>query len=219
MNDAPKTAAESHIETLMEQLEPGSDRYRVLDVARRFKSSWVELGEELLRVNQGSLYQHWGYASFEEYCQKEIRIRKPTAQKLTRAYRFISKEEPQLLAEKSPLTSVPDYRSIDLLRQAREEHEFSEEDYATLRQTVIDQERSHPTAVKCFKSLAPEPEPDGKERLRLYKKALSAARRLSDAVEQMNDVPPGHRDVLYDILKWLDAETASATEDVSSDNG
>lgn len=212
MNDTPKTAAETHMENLMAQLEPGSDRYRVLDVARRFKSSWVELGEQLLRVNQGSLYQHWGYASFEEYCQKEIRIRKPTAQKLTQAYRFISREEPQLLAEESPLKSVPDYRSIDLLRQAREEHSFSDEDYATLRQTVIDQERSHPTAVKCFKSLAPEPEPDGKERYRLYKQALSAARRLTDAVEQMDDVPPGHRDVLRDILAWLDTATAAETE-------
>jgi hypothetical protein len=217
MTDTPKTAAETHIETIMEQLEPGSDRYRVLDVARRFKSSWVELGEELLRVNQGSLYQHWGYASFEEYCQKEIRIRKPTAQKLTQAYRFIRREEPQLLAEQSPLKSVPDYRSIDLLRQAREEHDFSEQDYATLRQTVIDQERSHPTAVKCFKNLAPEPQPDGKERHRLYKKALSTARRLTDVLEQMDDVPPGHRDVLYDIVKWLD--TAVADEEVPPDNG
>jgi hypothetical protein len=208
MNDNLKSPAESHIETIMGQLEPGSDRYRVLDVARRFKSSWVQLGEELLRVNQGSLYQHWGYASFEEYCQKEIRIRKPTAQKLTQAYRFISREEPQLLAEQSPLQSVPDYRSIDLLRQAREEHSFSDEDYAALRETVIDQERSHPTAVKCFKSLAPEPAPDGKERHRLCKQALSAARRLTDTLEQMDDIPPGHRDVLRDIVAWLDKATA-----------
>jgi hypothetical protein len=213
MNDTPKTAAESHIETLMQQLEPGSDRYRVLDVARRFKSSWVELGEELLRVNQGSLYQHWGYASFEEYCQKEIRIRKPTAQKLTQAYRFISREEPGLLAEQSPLQTVPDYRSIDLLRQAREEQSFSEEDYATLRQTIIDQERSHPTAVKCFKSLAPPTPADGKERYRLYKRALSAARRLNDAMEEMDDLPPGHLDVLRDILSWLDTAAAETEQD------
>jgi hypothetical protein len=216
MNDNPKTSAESHIETIMGQLEPGSDRYRVLDVARRFKSSWVELGEELLRVNQGALYQHWGYASFEEYCQKEIRIRKPTAQKLTQAYRFISREEPQLLAEQSPLQSVPDYRSIDLLRQAREEHSFSDEDYAALRQTVIDQERSHPTAVKCFKSFVPEPPPDGKERHRLCKQALSAARRLTDTLEQMDDLPPGHRDVLRDIVAWLDAATTESED--SNDN-
>ncbi len=216
MNDNPKTSAESHIETIMGQLEPGSDRYRVLDVARRFKSSWVELGEELLRVNQGGLYQHWGYASFEEYCQKEIRIRKPTAQKLTQAYRFISREEPQLLAEQSPLQSVPDYRSIDLLRQAREEHSFSDEDYAALRQTVIDQERSHPTAVKCFKSFVSEPPPDGKERHRLCKQALSAARRLTDTLEQMDDLPPGHRDVLRDIVAWLDAATTESEN--SNDN-
>jgi hypothetical protein len=120
------------------------------------------------------------------------------------------------LAEQSPLQSVPDYRSIDLLRQAREEHSFSDEDYAALRQTVIDQERSHPTAVKCFKSFVPEPPPDGKERHRLCKQALSAARRLTDTLEQMDDLPPGHRDVLRDIVAWLDAATTESEN--SNDN-
>jgi len=212
MNETPKTAAESHIETLMEHLEPGSDRYRVLDVARRFKSSWVELGEELLKVSQASLYRNWGYDSFEEYCQKEIRIRKPTAQKLTQAYRFISREEPHLLAEGSPLQSVPDYRSIDLLRQAREEQSFSEEDYATLRQTVIEQERSHPTAVKCFKSLAPQPHSDRMQQQRLFRQALSAARRLNAALEEMDDMPPEHLDVLREIVAWLDAAALTMEE-------
>jgi hypothetical protein len=212
MNETPKTAAESHIETLMEHLEPGSDRYRVLDVARRFKSSWVELGEELLKVSQASLYRSWGYDSFEEYCQKEIRIRKPTAQKLTQAYRFISREEPHLLAEGPPLQSVPDYRSIDLLRQAREEQSFSEEDYATLRQTVIEQERSHPTAVKCFKSLAPQPHSDRMQQQRLFRQALSAARRLNAALEEMDDMPPEHLDVLRDIVAWLDAAALTMEE-------
>lgn len=217
MNDNPKTAAENHIENLMGQLEPGSDRYRVLDVARRFKSSWVQLGEELLKVSQSSLFRQWGYESFEDYCQKEIRIRKPTAQKLTRAYRFISNEEPQLLTEQSPLKTVPDFRSIDLLRQAREEQDFSDEDYATLRQTVIEQERSHPTAVKCFKSLAPEPPSDGREGYRLCKQALSAARRLNDALDRMEDLPPGHREVLQDLLSWLDNRASVEAEALDGD--
>ena len=79
----------------MHQLEPGTPRFEVLESARRFKSSWVELGERLIAVNEKKLYREWGYITFEEYCAKEVRIKKPTALKLTRAYRFLEKEEPQ----------------------------------------------------------------------------------------------------------------------------
>jgi hypothetical protein len=212
MNDTPKTSAENHIEKIMREVEPGSERYRVLDVARRFKSSWVQLGEELLKVDQEGLYQQWGYDSFEAYCQKEIRIRKPTAHKLTQAYRFLSREEPQLLAEHSPMKPLPDYRNIDLLRQAREERSFAEDDYATLRQTIIEQERSHPTAVKCFKNLAPPSEDDARDPVRDYKKALAAARRLHLTLGELDAPPDRHAEALAELIAWLEAALADAEQ-------
>ena len=51
MTDTPQSSGERHIEKIMEQLEPDSDRYQVLDTAKRFKSSWVELGDKLLQVS------------------------------------------------------------------------------------------------------------------------------------------------------------------------
>jgi hypothetical protein len=212
MNDTPKTNAENHIEGIMRQVEPGSERYRVLDVARRFKSSWVELGEELLKVDKEGLYSQWGYESFEEYCQREIRIRKPTARKLTQAYRFLTKEEPQLLAERSPLKPLPDYRNIDLLRQAREERAFGDDDYAALRQTIIDEERSHPTAVKCFKNLAPPAEDDSRDPVKDYKKALAAARRLHLALGELDEPQGRHEEALAELTVWLETALADAEQ-------
>jgi len=114
MPETPKSSGEQHINTIMETLEPGSDRYEVLDKAKRFKSSWVELGEKLLQVSTKGFFREWGYQDFEEYCVQEIRIKRGTAIKLTMAYRFMEKEEPQLLSAREELKPLPDYRSIEL---------------------------------------------------------------------------------------------------------
>ncbi|WP_225071686.1 hypothetical protein [Desulfuromonas sp. CSMB_57] len=211
MDETVKTAGEAHIETLLQQLEPGSDRYLVLHTARRFKSSWVELGEALFKVSSRHLYREWGFESFEEYCQQEIRIRKPTAQKLTQAYRFLSREEPQLLQEETALKPLPDYRSIDLLRQAREEKQFSDADYATLRSAVIEQERSHPTALKCFQTLAGE-EPGAEQRNpRRFKAALTSVRRLAGSLRELEEIPEHHHAALAELAAYLESALQPTT--------
>ena len=187
MNESPKSSGEIHIERLMQELDPGSERYRVLDTAKRFKSSWVELGEQLLQVNRGKLFNQWGYTSFEEYCSREIRIKKPTAEKLTLAYRYLEKEEPALLARKGELKPLPDFRSVDLLRQAREEKDFSEEEYAGLRKAIIEDERSHPTVRKQFKEIATTKQDAATHVLMRYQATLSTARRLSGLLNELQD--------------------------------
>jgi len=120
MTDLPQSSGERHIERIMEELDPSSERFQVLETAKKFKSSWVELGDRLLGVNNRNLYRDWGYGSFEEYCTREIRIKKETAQKLTLAYRFMEQHEPQLLARREEPRPLPDYRSTDLPRHARQ---------------------------------------------------------------------------------------------------
>ncbi len=51
-------------------LEPGRGRAvrlreAVVQAARRFKSTWVELGRLLVEVRRENLFGHWGYDSFE----------------------------------------------------------------------------------------------------------------------------------------------------------
>ncbi len=201
----PKSKGEMIIERLMQELDPESDRYRVLATAKRFKSSWVELGEKLLLVQREGAFRQWGYESFEEYCAREIRIQKPTAQKLTLAYRYLEQEEPELLARRTEIKPLPDYRSVDLLRQAREEKGFSQEEYAQLRQAVVEEERSHPTVLKRFKevdALRGE-EPDGASSL---KAARNAAKRLGSALEALPEVPAEFVDAVNRLSAWLEAD-------------
>ena len=215
-DQSPKSQGEVHIEGIMQQLDPASDRYRVLNSARRFKSSWVELGEELLKVNREDLYRDWGYESFEDYCAREVRIKKPTAQKLTRAYNYLAQEEPQLLARQAEVNPLPDYRTIDLLRQAREEEHLSGEQYAELRKTALEQQRSHPTVLKQFKEMTAGGEDPQAERQRHCKAALSAAKRLLGSLQDLDDLGASYRPPLAELVEILqqavDTEGAEATD-------
>ncbi len=202
MNETPKSKGEMVIERIMQELDPQSERYRILASAKQFKSSWVELGEKLLEVQQKGLFRQWGYDSFEDYCSREVRIKQPTAQKLTLAYRYLEKEEPELLARRTELKPLPDYRSIDLLRQAREELDLPADDYANLRRTVLEEERSHPTVQKRFREVAGENPADPQNSLR---QALAAARRLQTALPPLPELPAEFIDAVTRLVNWLEA--------------
>lgn len=217
MTDTPKSSGERHIENIMEQLEPGSDRYVVLDKAKQFKSSWVELGEKLLLVSNKGRYREWGYNSFEEYCVQEIRIKRGTAEKLTLAYRFMEKEEPQLLSTREELKPLPDYRSVDLLRKAKEEKGFTDAEYGDLRKSIVEEERSHPTVLKKFKEVAAlreEPNP-----LAPVKASLAAARRLESALRGLDEPPAAYLPQLAELISHLAAQLEAMGEDPEGEAG
>lgn len=211
MNETKKTRGEMAIEQIMETLPPESERYQVLATARTFKSSWVALGERLLRVKRGGLFQEWGYENFEAYCAQEIRIKKPTAQKLTLAYDFLEREEPQLVPRQGEIVSAPDYRSVELLRQAREEKGFSEEDYVGLRRAVLEENRSHPTVQKRFKEVAATLEggPSSSEQLRA---TLQTARRLAAQLERLEYSARQIPTDLAQLIPWLEEQLEMQTE-------
>lgn len=212
MDEAGKTSGAQHIEQLMQQLPQDSERYRVLASARQFKSSWVELGEWLARVCSQNRFADWGYTTFEDYCSKEIRIRKTTAEKLLLAYRFLERKEPGLL-ERREGRPLPDYRSVDLLRQAEEEKPFSATEYGELRAAVIEQERSHPTVARQFRDIDHAYRPEMKTSHH-YRNALLAARRLATSLQEISDVPHAFSQALAEMVGFLEeaAEAARVTE-------
>jgi hypothetical protein len=137
-------------------LNPSSFRYRVLDAARDFKSSWIELGQVLFSVWRDKLYKDWGYLTFEAYCAKEIGVRQNTAMKLLKSYSFLEKEEPvflkrlfgrhlpagqagagETLEERKP-HRIPGFESVNALRLARENDRVSESRYGELREEVLE---------------------------------------------------------------------------------
>ncbi len=212
MREAAKSKNELIIEQLMRELDPGSPRYQVLAVARQFKSSWVELGEQLIKVKNDGEFQGWGYESFDDYCSKEIRIRKETARKLTLAYRYLEQEEPELLGAERRLQPLPDYRAIDLLRQAREEQQFSDDEYDQLRESVIEQERSYPTVQKQFRDVAHQHNPPQIDPLKQVRGALATARRLENQLQELAEIAPEQVQALQELMNELARQEAELSD-------
>ena len=137
-----KTKSISEIENKMEGMDKNSLRYQTLQSARRFKSSWIELGQYLQTVWREKHYKSWGYMSFESYCSEEIAIKNSTALKLLRSYYFLEREEPVFLKTKlidsGKVVELPSYDSVDILRLAKDKKGLHEDDYKTLRYSVLD---------------------------------------------------------------------------------
>ena len=125
----------TRIEEQMENLSPDSFRYKVLSAAKNFKSSWMELGRHLFSVYRDKLFKSWGFLTFEAYCSKEIGIRQPTAMKLLRSYSFLESEEPAFLKQ------IPSVDVVNALRLAKENKNLPEEEYADLREAVLETDK------------------------------------------------------------------------------
>jgi len=206
MEEKSPTKGSQHIEQLMRQLPPESERYQVLATAKQFKSSWVELGEWLAKVSNKKQFSEWGFTSFEDYCTKEIRIRRQTAEKLLLAFRFLERREPSLLGRKEG-RPLPDYRSIDLLRKADEREHFSVEEYSELHQAVIEEERNHPSVAKQFREMTHSHQPEQKT-LHQHRNALLAAKRLATSLQEISEVPEELSQAVVQLIGFLEAGDA-----------
>jgi hypothetical protein len=185
MSDVESKSAQVLAQKL-EQLEPGTPRYEALETARRFKTSWVELGEVLWGVQRKRMFERWGYPSFESYCQDEIRIKPRTAAKLTASYNFLKEEEPAVLKRDGIQRPIPDPDAVEVLRRAKEEDRLGDDEYRKIKDLALDD--TPPAQLrKELKQFAPPPAP--KTPKNAIKAVLAQANRLADSLAQVQGIP------------------------------
>jgi hypothetical protein len=171
------------LEERMSGVSPESLRYKVLESAKQFKSSWVELGQYLVAVYKDKLYRDWGFSDFEMYCAKEIGIKQQTAVKLLKSYMFLEKEEPEYLkarAEEKTPTELPSYESVNALRLARQSDRIAEADYQKVRADVLEKGQEPEEVRKKIKYYLKPSEP--KEVNEAGRKS-AAAKKLTGTLE------------------------------------
>ncbi len=185
----PATAEK--LQSRIEELPEGSMRRRVMESARRFKSSWVDLGRLLTQVRRESLWREWGHGSFDVYCTKELFIRKHTAEKLTASYGFMERHEPELVehADRAP-RPVPSFEVIDILSRAEAAGRLPEEGWRELRDGVLERGATPASVSRQLADRygAPPPPPAAPEEERLRKLA-ALAHRVASACAQERGVP------------------------------
>jgi hypothetical protein len=123
--------------------QPSEDlRLHLASHAKNFKLSWVQLGQGLYAVWHDQLYAAWGFEKFEDYCVRELGLKKPLALKLVKTYFFVEQDEPMYLkkefAQGKEAAVVPGYEALDVLRRARGYKALTREDYTKLRKDIFE---------------------------------------------------------------------------------
>ncbi len=211
-----KTKSIDRLEEKMKDLDTESLRFHVLDNAKNFKTSWVELGRALYSVWKDKMYREWGYGTFDVYTAKEIGIRKQTALKLLRSYSFLEKEEPQYLrkdfVEETDAAKVPSFETVDVLRQAKNKKTLGQEDYENIRKEILEDgvdvgraKRDLTSLIRQRKELDPE-EAQEKRKLATVKRLLGALKSLKKETELLKLLPAPVIKDLSELINNIEAE-------------
>ena len=178
-----KTKSIRDIEGKMEHMDVDTLRHKVLQSAKSFKTSWVDLGQSLYTVWKNKLYKDWGYAKFDTYTSKEIGIRKPTALKLLKSYYFLEREDPRHISkgysEEASAATMPTYESVDLLRRVHNRKDMDKGDYASIRKNVLENGKDAGAIRKDLTSLIRQREELEPEEVRRKRKVALLRRFLS----------------------------------------
>lgn len=214
--DTPKTKSIRSLEEKMEGVDKDSLRYQILQNAKDFKTSWIELGRTLYSVWRDKLYKGWGYGKFEVYSSREIGIRKQTAMKLLKSYYFLEKEEPGYLRddyiESVPAGVVPTYESVDLLRLAKNKKILDNEDYSNFKKEVFEKgkdaaqaRRDLTTLIRQRQELDPE-EAHKKRKFSTVKRLIGVLKSLREEVESQKLLPAPLIREAASLIKKLEEE-------------
>ena len=160
-----QTSGQAAVAQKAAEVEPGTLRHQVLLVAQKFKSSWVELGALLVKVRNAKLWEEWGFKSFEDYCGKELRIKRQTALKLTNSYAFLARHEQELIeperhgrsSQQEKIKEPPAFEVVSVLADAEGRGQLSEKEYQSLRESIWDDERPAPAVARDLAQRFPAP--------------------------------------------------------------
>lgn len=214
--DAPKTKSLKNIEQKMQTLDRDSLRYRILESAKNFKTSWIQLGQALYTVWKDKLYKEWGYVKFETYTAKEIGIRKATAMKLLKSYYFLEKEEPAYLTESYAKASdsalLPGYEAINALRLAKDNKRIEPQEYRQFKNEIFEKgkdarefRRDLANLIRERQELAPE-EAWKKRKLSTVKRLLGTLKSLKKEAQVLKLLPSGIIQETSELIKKIESE-------------
>ncbi len=198
------TGAVSRLDARIGELPEGSLRRKVLESARRFKASWVELGRMLAQVREEGVWKEWGFDSFEAYCTKELFLRRATAEKLALSYGFLERHEPEM-ARARELRSVPPFEVIEVLSRAEAAGRMDGKAWGEMREEVIDGEADRAdVSRRIAERFGPPPKPPQPSAGERLARLAGLARRVAEGCEAEKDVPAALRRTARDLADALE---------------
>lgn len=211
-----QTNVDRALAALEEQHADDPERSTMLRLTRRFKASWLELGEALSDVKRSKSWERWGYESFDVYAKTELKLRADTVEKLTGSYMFLHKRAPEVL-RRDPLEALPSYQAIDYLRRAEEradeDDSIPKETLVDVRKQILDEGVPVAKVARLYNdTLFPTTENEKRESSR--KAIKSTATKLRDLLGESNAVPKRLAstvgEALDELLVALNSEAKAA---------
>lgn len=193
---------------LLERTGGDAQRLEVVRRTQRFKRSWIELAEALIKVRAGRAYERWGYDDFHAYCAQELTLKKATVDKLTISYSTVQRHAPEVLEWDGVARTIPTVEAIDYFSRAigdgpandpSDDEEpapsrraptraHAPEVLTELRSAVFDEGQPVAELRKRFDPVL-HPRPKGADKLDLLNKASAAARKLAELLPDIDGLP------------------------------
>ncbi len=193
-------------------------RVQTVEIAKKHKASWIQLGQHLFSIYKNKLYKEWGYQAFETYCRKELNIRDTTASKLIKSYSFLEKEEPRIVrssfAEDEAPRKIPDYEAVNALRLAKNNKNIPTNEFAELRNDVLNEGKEvkevRAQVKKILETHAPKETPEMKDQKRgsILRRLIGFLNSAKTQLEEEDLVPD------Y-LLKQIDTLTQKLEDQLS----
>ena len=204
------------IEDRIAALEPGTIRHEALEAAKRFKTSWIELGRVLWTVYKEKKFREWGYLTFEAYCSKEIGIRAATAKKLLHSYYFLEKEEPSTLKRLTaePPARLPQVEAVNMLRLLSQKQDVPSEGYQKVRSYVLEKGGEPLQVRREVRSLLEAAQPDP-EAARAARRQATLRRMIGTLKAVRLELDAGHM-VPKKLLSEIESLTHKLEEILSA---
>ncbi len=219
---APMSRVEERLAaTARELAEKGDDaqRLELVQRARRFKRSWVEMAEAMVFVRDSRAYKRWGFEDFYDYCAAELQIRAPTVDKLVGSYATIRAHAPEVLQRDGVARTIPTVDAVDYFQRALEPANDREEAVDPDPEVLNDLRRAVFDDVKPVQSLRRQfnpllhPKPEGAEERELIEKARTTVRRLTGLLGRVEGLSEARRQEVDGALSGLEQELAELAAD------
>jgi hypothetical protein len=186
------TKTDRQMEDTMLAVAGDTERVEVLRRARAFKRTWIELAEALTAVFERESWRGWGHAGFEDYCAKELHLKKGTVQKLLGSFRFLQTSAPRVLErtrEPNPEVPVPSMQAVDFVVRAAERGAADESTMREIERAAFDEGAEAPMLSRRFKTVA-FPVDESEQREKLRNQISSTARRLANLLAEPDGPVP-----------------------------
>ena len=188
MSPTPRTKTDAALADAERAHTDDPERAEVLARARRFKASWIELGEALTAIKRSGGWKHWGYESFEAYAKGELHIRQETADKLTGSYSFLKRRAPGVLERDALREPIPSYQAVDFLRRAEAREDAPRGAVEEIRRRVLDDAAPASTIARAYNDVV-FPLDEDQRRARDASGLKNVARRLRELLAETRAVP------------------------------